>query len=171
MTNSQSDVLPVSSRRQFCSGCELCESANSHAWVEVVRDGHLRVLRVLDAPDFPAFYRVVWLGHVAELSDLSIDERAHCMSTVVAVERVLRTALAPTKINLAALGNMVPHLHWHMVARFDWDSHFPQPIWGVRQRDPQPSPVERLAEPMSKLDEMVKQAVAGLTSGLGTIGA
>ena len=39
--------------------------------------------------------------------------------------RCLREALAPAKINLAALGNMVPHLHWHVIARFDWDSRFP----------------------------------------------
>ena len=50
------------------------------------------------------------------------------------VEEVLREHLAPTKINLAALGNMVPHLHWHVIARFDWDSHFPSPVWAAAQR-------------------------------------
>ena len=48
------------------------------------------------------------------------------MGAVSSVERVLRDALAPTKINLASLGNVVPHLHWHVIARFDWDSHFPR---------------------------------------------
>ncbi|MFZ5549924.1 MAG: HIT family protein [Pseudomonadota bacterium] len=135
----------------------------------MVRDSRLRVLRVLDAPDFPAFYRVVWQGHVAELSDLADADRAHCMAAVTAVERVLRGALAPTKINLAALGNMVPHLHWHVIARFDWDSHFPQPIWAPRQRDLQPPAADRLAVPMTMLDERVREAIRALPGALGSI--
>ena len=46
----------------------------------------------------------------------------------------LRARLAPAKINLASLGNLVPHLHWHVVPRFADDSHFPQPAWGPPQR-------------------------------------
>ena len=56
------------------------------------------------------------------------------MNAVVAVEQVLREHLHPTKINLAALGNAVPHLHWHVIARFDWDSHFPASVWAAPQR-------------------------------------
>ena len=48
-------------------------------------------------------------------------------------------ALQPAKVNLAALGNMVPHLHWHVIPRFADDSHFPQPVWGARQRPGAPS--------------------------------
>ena len=140
-------------------GCELCEGIQSAAWVLVHRAPDLRVIRVLDAPEFPAFYRVIWNDHVAELSDLTDAERARCMAAVVAVERVLRAALQPTKINLAALGNMVPHLHWHVIARFDWDAQFPQPIWGPRQRTPEPSAAERLACDWPHLDTQVQQAV------------
>ncbi len=66
---------------------------------------------------------------MAELSDLSEADRNTCMAVVAAVERVLREQLEPTKINLAALGNMVAHLHWHVIARYDWDSHFPASVW------------------------------------------
>jgi diadenosine tetraphosphate (Ap4A) HIT family hydrolase len=142
-------------------GCELCERTESPAWVEVARDSRLRVLRVLDTPDFPAFYRVVWLEHVAEFSDLGADDRAHCLEAVVAVERALREALVPTKINLASLGNMVPHLHWHVIARFDWDSHFPGPIWAARQREPRPSAAERLSPQLTMLDEAVRRLFVG----------
>jgi diadenosine tetraphosphate (Ap4A) HIT family hydrolase len=41
--------------------------------------------------------------------------------------------MAPDKINLASLGNVVPHLHWHVIPRFADDPHFPNPVWGVRQ--------------------------------------
>ncbi len=143
-------------------GCELCASGGSAAWCEVVADDRLRIVRVLDAPDFPAFYRVIWRSHVAELSDLADDDRRHCLDAVVAVERALRAVLAPTKVNLATLGNVVPHLHWHVIARFAWDSHFPQPIWGARQREPQPTAAERLGGAMIKLDGSVRAAFAAL---------
>ena len=116
--------------------CPLCrESGGQLVW----RGQRLRVVRA-EEPGFPAFYRVVWNAHVAEFSDLSSANRQHCMEAVAVVEQALRDHLAPTKINLAALGNMVPHLHWHVVARFDWDSHYPSPVWAPAQR---PSPADR----------------------------
>ncbi|MBQ0131268.1 MAG: HIT family protein, partial [Comamonas sp.] len=82
-------------------------------------------------------YRVIWTAHVAELSDLSEADRNTCMAVVTEVERVMRAQLAPAKINLAALGNMVAHLHWHVIARYDRDSHFPSSVWAspLRERD------------------------------------
>ncbi|MBY0411636.1 MAG: HIT family protein [Burkholderiaceae bacterium] len=111
--------------------CPLCtESGGILIW----QGPKLRVIRA-NEPGFPAFYRVVWGAHVAEFSDLSAADRAYCMETVVQVEQALRTHLQPTKINMAALGNMVPHLHWHVIARFAWDSHFPAPVWAGAQRE------------------------------------
>lgn len=118
--------------------CPLCEADGG---LLVFRNQALRVIQASEA-GFPAFYRVVWNPHVAEFSDLSPAERDTCMKAVAVVEGVLRAELQPTKVNLAALGNMVPHLHWHVIARFDWDSHFPAPVWSAPQR---PLDVEKLA--------------------------
>ena len=107
----------------------------------VWRGERLRVIRAQEV-GFPAFYRVVWNAHVAEFSDLAAADRVRCMEAVTLVEQALRQHLAPTKVNIAALGNMVPHLHWHVIARFDWDSHFPAPVWAAAQR---PSPAEQEA--------------------------
>jgi diadenosine tetraphosphate (Ap4A) HIT family hydrolase len=114
-------------------GCPLCQAAGGRVVFEVPE---FRVIHAEEA-GFPAFYRVIWRDHAAEFSDLSPTERALCMDVVVLVEQSLRThlRLPPTKINLAAFGNMVPHLHWHVIARFDWDSHFPAPVWAAAQRD------------------------------------
>jgi diadenosine tetraphosphate (Ap4A) HIT family hydrolase len=139
-------------------GCELCESPGGRI---VWQDARWRVVRVDDA-EFPGFYRVVSVSHVAEFSDLLAPERARCMGLVTTVERVLRAELSPTKINLASLGNMVPHLHWHVIARFDWDSHFPQPVWGAAQRVPQSAARERLATEMAGLDDAVRDALLRL---------
>lgn len=135
-------------------GCPLCHQAGGTL---VWQDADWRVIRA-EEPDFPAFYRLVLRRHVAEWSDLDDAARARGQALLLAVERLLRARLAPTKINLAALGNVVPHLHWHVVARFEWDSHFPDPVWAPRRRT-LPSPaVDRLACTLDELDAAVAAA-------------
>lgn len=112
-------------------GCPLCAPAGE---VVLWRDRRLRVIRVAD-DDYPGYLRVIWHAHVREMSDLDAAAREHVMRVVLAAEECLRKCMRPDKINLASFGNMVPHLHWHVVARFGDDRHFPQPIWGAAQRD------------------------------------
>jgi diadenosine tetraphosphate (Ap4A) HIT family hydrolase len=136
--------------------CPLCHDAGGlPVWSE--RDW--RVIRV-DDPAFPAYYRVICHAHVAELSMLDAAQRRRCIDLVAAIDAVLVRELRPTKVNLAALGNMVPHLHWHVIARFEWDSHFPQPIWGPKQRDGAPAPASRLGMTLRELDSHVAAACA-----------
>jgi len=111
-------------------GCELCETEGGQL---LLSNEWLRVVLVDDA-DFPGFARVIWNDHVREMTDLDADSQQRVLWTVLAVERAQRAVLAPAKVNLASLGNVTPHLHWHVVPRFADDSHFPQPIWGQRQR-------------------------------------
>lgn len=40
----------------------------------------------------------------------------------------------PKKINIASFGNYLPHVHWHIMARFEEDAYFPEPMWGTKQR-------------------------------------
>ena len=134
--------------------CPLCEALGG---VLIATSPLWRVIRAEDAA-FPAFYRVVWNEHVAEFSALSAAQRNECMAVVCTVEQVLITALQPTKINLAALGNVVPHLHWHVIARFKADSHFPQPIWGAPQREPA-DPEGLLPVGLGALDARMKAAL------------
>ena len=116
--------------------CDLCETVGGELlW----QDAHCRVVLVND-PDYAGFCRVIWRQHVREMTDLGEEQRAHFMSVVFAVEEVLRAELKPEKINLASLGNMTPHLHWHVIPRFSDDKHFPNPIWGTAQRNPTASP-------------------------------
>jgi diadenosine tetraphosphate (Ap4A) HIT family hydrolase len=121
----------VSVQETIVAGCELCASDGGTV---IWRDAQLRVVSVDDA-DYPGFVRVIWNAHVREFSDLPHDARGRLMQAVLLVETAVRKALNPHKVNLASLGNAVPHLHWHVIARFADDPHFPQPIWGARQRD------------------------------------
>jgi diadenosine tetraphosphate (Ap4A) HIT family hydrolase len=110
--------------------CELCEQVGGALlW----QDETCRVVLVADA-DYPGLCRVIWKQHVKEMTDLSAAEREHFMATVFAVEAAVRKVMHPDKINLASLGNMTPHLHWHVIPRYTHDKHFPQPIWGTAQR-------------------------------------
>jgi len=94
------------------------------------------VVRVTDAAGvaFPGYCRVIWRLHVAEMSALATVDARHVMDVVLATERAVRQVLQPDKINLASLGNVVPHLHWHVIPRWRDDSHFPSPIWAAAQR-------------------------------------
>ncbi|MCA3072886.1 MAG: HIT family protein [Rhodocyclaceae bacterium] len=111
------------------SGCELCSAPGG---VVLWSNEHLRVVRV-DDPDYPGFLRVIWQGHVREMSDLDAAQRSGLLAAVFAAEHALIDLLHPDKVNLASLGNMTPHLHWHVIPRFRGDPHFPDPVWAARR--------------------------------------
>lgn len=111
--------------------CELCEQDGG---VVIFRNDFLRVVLVDDV-DYAGFCRVICNAHIKEMTDLTPAQRSTLMMTVCKVEQVLREVLRPDKVNLASLGNMTPHLHWHVIPRFRNDKHFPQAIWGEQQRD------------------------------------
>ena len=125
-------------------GCPLCDGDGGRVIVQAPR---WRLVHAQE-PGFPAFYRVVWNEHVREFSQLAPTDRAVCMDAVVAVEQVLLRQLQPDKVNLAALGNAVPHLHWHVIARFAWDGCFPGSVWAAPQR---PADEERLRQVTARL--------------------
>lgn len=111
--------------------CELCQRTNETLLWE---DAFCRIILAGDA-DYPGFCRVIWHEHIKEMSDLNAAQQNRLMRTVFTVEAALRDALKPDKINLASLGNVVPHLHWHVIPRFANDRHFPNPIWGEALRE------------------------------------
>jgi diadenosine tetraphosphate (Ap4A) HIT family hydrolase len=113
------------------ANCELCrEDGGEVLW----RDGFCRIVLVADL-HYAGFCRVILDRHVREMTDLDDAERARLMHAVFATERALREALAPDKVNLASLGNLVPHLHWHVIPRFRDDRHFPAPVWAAPVRE------------------------------------
>jgi diadenosine tetraphosphate (Ap4A) HIT family hydrolase len=132
--------------------CELCSTAGGRL---IFDNGRTRVV-VVDEPDYPGFIRVIWNEHVREITDLAADERDALMQVVFAVEQVQRSVLAPDKMNVASLGNMTPHLHWHLIPRYADDAHFPGPIWSERRRSVS---AETLAPRLALLAQL-EQAIA-----------
>lgn len=139
------------------SDCPLCPAANETL---VWRDGSCRVILV-DEPGYPGFCRVVWNHHVAEMTDLNGGEQRHLLNVVLATEAALRQLMRPDKINLASLGNMVPHLHWHVIPRFTDDRHFPQPIWAAAQREGATRAAPALQALSAALVAMLTEQTAG----------
>ncbi len=111
--------------------CPLCGAdAGEVLW----RDDFCRVVWVQDV-DYFGFCRVILNDHVKEMTDLAPEARRRLMDVVFATEAVVRTLLNPAKINLASLGNMVPHMHWHVIPRFSDDRHFPDAVWASPRRE------------------------------------
>jgi diadenosine tetraphosphate (Ap4A) HIT family hydrolase len=107
----------------------------------------LRIVAVAgeDALRYRGFCRVIWNDHVKEMSDLAMEDRALLMNAVFCVESALRLSLNPDKINLACLGNMTPHLHWHVIPRFKSDPTFPKPIWAATNNASSPTKTASVA--------------------------
>ena len=121
------------------SSCELCDSAGGDLlW----QDELCRVVLVED-PAYTGYCRVILNRHAKEMTDLDAAARERLMRTVFAAEQALRELMQPAKINLASFGNMVPHLHWHVIARFADDRHFPGSIWCEPRREGTPRPLDR----------------------------
>ncbi|HVB46960.1 MAG TPA: HIT family protein [Burkholderiales bacterium] len=97
------------------------------------RDEQCRIVRV-PSDDYPGFLRIILKRHVREMTDLAPPERERLMRAVFAAESTLRALFRPDKVNLASLGNQVPHLHWHVLARHAEDRHFPDSIWAPPRR-------------------------------------
>jgi diadenosine tetraphosphate (Ap4A) HIT family hydrolase len=138
------------------SACALCATDGGEV---IVRTTHYRIVLVDDAR-YPGFCRVIWNSHAAELTDLVPADRSVLMTAVCKVEAVLRQVMAPHKINLAALGNMVPHLHWHVIPRFADDAHFPAPVWAEAVRVPVPSSLDARVALLPALRLALEQAFA-----------
>jgi diadenosine tetraphosphate (Ap4A) HIT family hydrolase len=114
---------------QRVAGCELCELSAP----TVVDNDRFAVILVDDA-NYPGFARVIWKDHVREVSDLADADRLLLNDAVWKLELAVREVMQPLKVNVASLGNVVPHLHWHVIPRYADDAHFPAPVWAQAQR-------------------------------------
>jgi diadenosine tetraphosphate (Ap4A) HIT family hydrolase len=146
------------------SDCVLClASDDADSDTTIWQDESCRVVLVAgdEGRDFPGFCRVVWRAHVAEMSDLATSERRHLLQLVSAAELAVRELMQPDKINLASLGNVVPHLHWHVIPRWRGDSRFPAPIWSPRNPESRDDAVPP-APPIAALRTAFSRALAEL---------
>jgi len=138
------------------AGCELCERTGGELLHQAAQ---FRVV-LIDDDNYPGYCRVIWQDHVKEVTDLPELDRMLLMDVLWQVEQVVREVMQPEKINLASFGNMVPHLHWHVIPRYTDDVHFPQPVWGQAQRSPQSASLLGRRERLAALRVKMGQSLA-----------
>jgi diadenosine tetraphosphate (Ap4A) HIT family hydrolase len=101
-------------------------------------------LRLMDDANYPWLVLVPRVADARELIDLDATQRHALTEEIDRAARLLRDAFRPHKLNVAALGNLVPQLHVHVIAREENDPAWPAPVWGrVAAR---PYPPEMLVE-------------------------
>lgn len=138
--------------------CELCAQQGDEV-VHLAAQWH--VVLVYD-PSYPGFCRVIWNRHVREMTELSPSERDLLMAAVWQVEAAVRDVMQPHKINLASLGNVTPHLHWHVIPRYKDDAQFPGPIWAQAQRATAPEILARRRDLLPTLRTAIRARLASL---------
>ena len=90
----------------------------------------LSELRLMDDANHPWLILVPRVVEAVELVDLSPQQQAELLREVGVASRLLQSVFEPHKLNIAALGNLVPQLHVHVIARFEQDPAWPAPVWG-----------------------------------------
>ncbi len=70
-----------------------------------------------------------------EMSEVPAEIKFEIYTLLDTIEKEMITYYRPEKINIASFGNYLPHVHWHIMARFKEDSFFPEPMWGTKQRE------------------------------------
>ena len=108
-------------------------------------------LRLMDDANYPWLVLVPRVADARELIDLDATQRYALTEEIDRAALLLRDAFRPHKLNVAALGNLVPQLHVHVIARFEHDPAWPSPVWGrVAAR---PYTPEMLVERIALLQE------------------
>ncbi|HZP69838.1 MAG TPA: HIT family protein [Pseudolabrys sp.] len=128
---------------------------------DTVPVGDLPLARVLLAKDanYPWLILVPRLPGLVELTDPDEHTQVQLLAEISATARVLKNVTQCDKLNIAALGNQVPQLHVHVIARRRTDAAWPKPVWGVRP------PLAYEKERQSALVDSLRQSLApaGLT--------
>jgi diadenosine tetraphosphate (Ap4A) HIT family hydrolase len=121
--------------------------------------GELALSRLLlmDDARFPWLILVPRIAGARELIDLDATDQRSLLAELAGAGRALEALLRPDKLNVAALGNVVPQLHVHLIARYATDAAWPQPVWGVGERVPYDSGARaaRIAELRAALEPML----------------
>lgn len=97
---------------------------------------HLSDLRLMDDANHPWLILVPRVEGASELVDLTDTQQLELTREIARASRALQSAFKPHKLNIAALGNIVPQLHVHVIARFEHDIAWPRPVWGMASAKP-----------------------------------
>ncbi len=121
--------------------CPMCRRWDEENDLRIIQLKHSFVTLNRDQ-FFPGYVLLFTKTHVTELFHLHSQVRAELMDEVSRVAEALQGVFRPDKINYELLGNMVPHMHWHLVPRFASEPLWPRPIWAEPHEEVLLSPDE-----------------------------
>ncbi len=122
----------------------------------VVGDLQLSRVLLMNNVRFPWLLLVPRLPGIREFVDLPDREQAVMWSEMLAVSRLVTSLYRPDKLNTCAIGNMVPQLHVHIIARYQADEAWPKPVFGF-------------APPVPYQPDVLKSEIARISAGLGRL--
>lgn len=93
-------------------------------------------LRLVDDTRWPWTLLIPRIPHMVEMIDISPELRSQVWLEIDHISRVMRDQFSPSKLNVAWLGNQVRQLHIHIIARYQDDEAWPNPVWGVGNAKP-----------------------------------
>lgn len=131
-----------------------------HLHPQLAEDTHpvahwtLSELRLMDDANHPWLILVPRVEDAVELIDLGDTQQSQLMGEIAMASRALQVAFKPHKLNVATLGNLVPQLHVHVIARFEDDIAWPRPVWGMASA--QPYSPEALVRRVERLQAALK---------------
>lgn len=131
-----------------------------HLHPQLAEDTHpvahwtLSELRLMDDANHPWLILVPRVQDAVELIDLGDTQQSQLMGEIAMASRALQVAFKPHKLNVATLGNLVPQLHVHVIARFEDDIAWPRPVWGMASA--QPYSPEALVRRVERLQAALK---------------
>ena len=111
-------------------------------------------LRLMDDANYPWLVLVPRVTDAVELLDLDTQQRHRLSDEIDTASHALRRSFRPYKLNVAALGNLVPQLHVHVIARFQDDPAWPAPVWG--RVAAQPYSPEALVQRIAALQDALR---------------
>ncbi len=101
--------------------------------IDTIHLSHLHLCQVLLRNDstYPWLILVPQRFEVGEIHELSATDRSQLMEEITNISKTMQTLFKPDKLNIGALGNIVPQLHIHIIARYQRDPAWPDPVWGA----------------------------------------
>ena len=100
--------------------------------MEIFRNNLIKI--EIEKSEIP-WLKIFTIKNIKEFSQCDLETKQEIWKYLDIIEKEMLKYFKPTKINIASFGNYVPHVHFHIMARFETDSYFPEPMWGKKQRE------------------------------------
>ncbi len=89
-------------------------------------------VRLMNNQEFIWFILIPQINDIVHITDLSLDNQMILIQEINQTAKILQKLFTPTRLNIAAIGNIVAQMHWHIVVRYDTDTAWPNPVWGSK---------------------------------------